>query len=1155
MKIMGKRAGVLAGVYFFSQCLFAYQPENGFWAERRRASKRGASPLLASLPMGGQVGTNPLAAQFPSAQSVGASLSQNVSRSVPKRFLKDHAALFAALAPAHGTVRKVFLPKHLLPRSPVVVHIQDVHMNQEAQWNIRETVRALSQSGQVDLLGLEGATGPIDLQPFVDFPHRRAVEVTANYLLKQNKITGPVHAAFTATGTLPKILGIDDPLHYAANVRAYTDSAVRLDRTRQDLRVARGAIDGRKRNVFSQQLLEFDEQVRSYREGKVSLGDHVLNLTARAPDNVALSLRSFLDALVLERTLDFKQVELERVTLITALAQRLNERETNDLLAQSLAYRSGQLRYGEFYRGLLDICQSKGLPLSRFPAMEAYVRYVLTVDGIDGDRLLEDIAVLEKRAYDRRAKSKEEKALVAESRRAWLTEQLVDFALTPADWKEYQATGTVGTNKELVSFEAFYLEAHARDGAMSENLLRAMGTDGPAPSRTAILVTGGFHAEGMTQRLVEQGVVVVSYVPKIEKIDTAQGSAYLSVFTQEKTPLEKLFAGHKLFLGYNPTAGVQTAVILAPAVAAVERKSVGGISDEAMAKINGYMKNKLPDAVLTVSDPEHTATGGWVAGVGVQVGEERENFSLVTSRNFDIEFFGVINHEERPPTAWLMEAAIWLHGKCGPHAEKVSAWTEAVLFSSLSSWTPANFLWFARRHKLKDEQDLMSLLTWMAITSIRVGRHQNKGISFFTFLEELGGHFKDHKEWNQLGLFRLAANKIQNTKGRNPRFIGKLGFKELKLVDNPEDALNGLREVDGRVFVLRNKQYLILEKKEKRTNKIRWDIPGGGAAGAAVGVSLEEGTSRELWEEIKVFVKKLIAIIFPQQQNHPIYSILGSNADFRARRAITFWRSEQKKKINVVLSHEHTGSSFKSLPDILNNFQKLNTGPRMGFYLEFLREAYGITGVKSLIPLNDEYRLKRLTDPVLIETEENWYLFCPENDVTSTQRMGQLYPHLTAGSVVERRSDKESLLSDWETPAVPSSPDAGKLVMRKVEEQWYANIPGGFGDALLTTVSNLPGLPANQIGPFSHLDDLKGVIHKAYGLDVVSVKPLRTSPGDAAVGLLLKTRTGKKNKGTVFVLREADIMIDRPNACIPLKNKRMARTVIIFLAGERILFW
>ncbi|MBK8576237.1 MAG: glycosyltransferase [Elusimicrobia bacterium] len=688
---------------------------------------------------------------------MGASLSQTIARSVPKEFIKDHTALWAALSPVYGMVRKVSLPTHLVSQSPVVIHIQDVHMNQEAQWNIRGAVRSLMQSGQVDLVALEGATEEIHLQPFVDFPHRHAVEVTANYLLKQNKITGPIHAAFTATGTLPKIIGIDDPTHYAANVRAYTDSSVRLEKTRQDVKGLQDRIEGGKKAVYSQELLAFDEGVRSYHKGEISLGDHVLNLTQKVPNNEAPAIHSFKEALALERTLDFKQVEVERAFLIAALTQRLNELETKDFLAQSLAYRSGQLPYAEFYSRLKDTCQSKGLPLSRFPSMEAYVRYVLTADGIDAEGLLENLSDLEKRGYDRLAKSKEEKALVAQSRQAWLSEKLVDFSLTPADWKEYQATGIAGTKEERASYEAFYHEAQARDGAMAENVLRAIGPHGSAPPRTAVLVTGGYHAEGMTQRLVQQGVVVVSYVPKIEKIDTAQGSAYLSVFTQEKTPLEKLFAGQKLFLGMNPLAGVPEAAVLVPAVARVENSSLSVMSEKDMAKIDEYIKKFSPEAKLTIGVPKQKKDGGWVVTVQVQEGEEARKFSLVTNGKFDIESFGIVDHEDRPPSAWFFEAVIWIHQKLRTYAKRVSPSTAAVSWASLSSWTPANFFWFARHHTVNTPRDLSFLLGWMAMESVapylrRLSRLQMQGM-----WEKMRSAFDRHVYWNRLDLFALVA--------------------------------------------------------------------------------------------------------------------------------------------------------------------------------------------------------------------------------------------------------------------------------------------------------------------------------------------------------------------------------------------------------------
>ncbi|MBK8574178.1 MAG: metallophosphoesterase [Elusimicrobia bacterium] len=105
-------------------------------------------------------------------------------------------------------------------------------------------------------------------------------------------------------------------------------------------------------------------------------------------------------------------------------------------------------------------------------------------------------------------------------------------------------------------FEDFYKQAHARDQAMTDNLVKSM-TD--HKTDTAVLVTGGFHSPGMAEKLERAGFTVISFTPKIEKIDTSKGSAYLSVFTQEKTPLEKMFKGEKLFLAQNPTGGLNSA--------------------------------------------------------------------------------------------------------------------------------------------------------------------------------------------------------------------------------------------------------------------------------------------------------------------------------------------------------------------------------------------------------------------------------------------------------------------------------------------------------------------------------------------------------------------------------------------------------------------
>ncbi len=593
---------VISGALLATQSLFAYQPEKSFWDQRRQVARRTSPSVLASLPLGHRAGDN-LAAQFPSPQMVRSSLTPSVVRSLPKSFLKSHADLLTALSPVHGSVRKVSLGKNAGARGPVVIHIQDVHMNAEAQKNIRETVATLLNSGKVGLVALEGSTEDIALQPFVDFPNRKAVELTADYLLRENKISGPIHAALTASGKLPRILGIDDPVHYAANVQAYKDSAPKLDETRRLIKAHQLKIDEQKKSVFSPALLALDETVSGYRADSVSLGDYVgvlVEIVSRKENNYSRhsgmglagiqssSLRNvdkLTQALNTERSLDFKQVEAERSRLIEKLTNFLSTQEINELMAQSVAYRTGELRYGDFYGQLRETCAKKGIRLSDYPAMDEYVRYVLLCDGIDAEKLLNEMSSLEKAAYDALAPTSEEKALAAQSRQAWLTSKLVDFSLTPPEWKEYEGGkgnlevffSPLANDGVLASFESFYREAEARDTAMAQNLLAALDLDPKSATFSppiGLLVTGGFHAEGMADLLTQTGATVISYVPKIEKIDSVQGSTYLSVFTQERTPLERLFEGEKLFLSQHPAPLTLTRTFL-PALVAVVAALLG----------------------------------------------------------------------------------------------------------------------------------------------------------------------------------------------------------------------------------------------------------------------------------------------------------------------------------------------------------------------------------------------------------------------------------------------------------------------------------------------------------------------------------------------------------------------------------------------------
>lgn len=628
-------AGLVSSV-FAAQSVFGSSPETNLWAERRRAHRGTAARLLASGagPSASPAFVGLPAPPLPDFRSFGSAGTDGVDG---VDGVIGKADLLAALSPALGTIRRVSAKGRPFGGAPLVIHIHDVHRHAEAQRNIRDAVSALLKTGRVDLLALEGSTEEIRLQPFVDFPDRRAVALSADYLLRDNQISGPIHAALTAKGPLPRVLGIDDPVHYGANVQAYRDSAWRRESALQDLHARRAAIDAEKQTVFSSALLVLDQTVGAYRAGKLNLGEYVdamdkilspLNRPVGPPkspvrstspfpagENVRgpeLSNRYFGFPQVerfhrtwkAEHALDFARVERERTCLIEQLTPRLTPAESQTFIAQCVAHKTGRVRHADFYSQLKESCGRKGILFSDYPEMDAYVRYVLQADSLDPDGLSMEISQWETAGYDALIQTAAERALLFRSRAIWLTEKLLNFALTPEEWKEYLSTvPRVNFGIDLSTFEAFYREAQFRDKSMAVKLMSALNTsagppkgplnrnsNGPPRPRVAILVTGGFHADGIGAHLREAGATVVSFVPKIETVEIDGSPTYLSVFTQEKSPLEKLVESEKLFLAQTPWSEALRKIVVPAlvALACVLVESMGGFDvNAAYASLDG----------------------------------------------------------------------------------------------------------------------------------------------------------------------------------------------------------------------------------------------------------------------------------------------------------------------------------------------------------------------------------------------------------------------------------------------------------------------------------------------------------------------------------------------------------------------------------------
>ncbi|MCB4756286.1 MAG: hypothetical protein LHV69_04525, partial [Elusimicrobia bacterium] len=628
-----------------------------FWSQRRESlekqKKENNSPAaLAALPshlQPGAINAGNLLNHIPQVKSNLDFKTHNTAIR-RKALTPPMQSLLFTVPAAYASVKEIHESKNSLV-SPILL-IQDVHLNAEAQFNISHVLQALIDGKKAGVVGVEGAMGPFDFSRFRSLPDKKILRRVAEAFVQNNLMGAPSLVGITSPSQPPAFVGVDDALHYEANVKAFTSTLGLSPTALKKIDQARRSLAEEKALVFSPELKRLDALREGFHKKSVGFGVYVKKLSQmrnsvipirsvipakagiqsgvhglapgfrrdddpRRDDDLSadedLTLQQFLAAYEMESKLDFDRVDRERRKVVEELARVLADEEVSTLLSYSLAYKGGQLSFGDYYQYLKELCQQKGVSLSKTPAFDEYIRYVLLADGINADELLKSVDQLEREVLRGLVRSSEERRIAELDDYLRLAEKLVKFELTPTEWERYgklyvrakavtpakagiQAVNTgldpgfrrgddLRRDDGLSAYEEFYREADIRSRKIMENLLGATpGTERPGVDSAYVLVTGGFHTPHLTQLLREKKVSYLVLSPKVTKITDESGSAYLTVFAREKTPLDRLFAGEKLFVNPSmttvgatktPASRAMTVALLALVAAAIV--AAGGV--------------------------------------------------------------------------------------------------------------------------------------------------------------------------------------------------------------------------------------------------------------------------------------------------------------------------------------------------------------------------------------------------------------------------------------------------------------------------------------------------------------------------------------------------------------------------------------------------
>lgn len=482
--------------------------------------------------------------------------------SLTKR-LKDDIRMSTVLDPTkifiskeYGRIREVFKGN----KDKLIIAIQDAHCNFEAQTNISRILDSLVKNNGLSFVFLEGSSGVIDPLLFTTFPDEEIRKEVATYFMKKGKINGAEFLAITSD-TPPQLYGVETKEYYLANLNAFTKTLEGRKKVKPACLSVKNALQRLKGYIYSRSLKQLDFKSLSYKDDKIDFVEYCkflksfsnkigVRFTSNYPN--LLLLYSAID---LEQTINFKKVEDERTQLIKRLERVLNDKELSELVSKSVSFKSGRISPADYHTHLRDISFNKGMDFKRYPNLSLYIEYLIVYDKIETISLLKEISSFEDYLKERLFENDAQRELDRLSRHIRILEDMFDISMSKDDVEYYRRHRNEFKSKRFIDFirtqskryglglkidqnfglvdkyipdlENFYRIADIRDKAIIENTLKKMEEQ---DLNFVALITGGYHTEGITQRLREQGISYVVISPKITKVEE---TPYLKILSND----------------------------------------------------------------------------------------------------------------------------------------------------------------------------------------------------------------------------------------------------------------------------------------------------------------------------------------------------------------------------------------------------------------------------------------------------------------------------------------------------------------------------------------------------------------------------------------------------------------------------------------------
>ncbi|MFA4990996.1 MAG: hypothetical protein WC569_00245 [Candidatus Omnitrophota bacterium] len=497
---------------------------------------------------------------------------KDISHSVKLSSFKDISSIY--IPETTGKVIEVYEAQGAdqKARKPLVVHIQDLHTNPEASFNLAGILEILIKDYDLGLVCSEGAEGEVDTSSVAGFPDPEVREKTARLFVESGELTGEEYLSITKYPELP-IWGIEDKGLYFENIAEFNkimeysaDSQFVIDQVKS-------ALEELKPKMYSSELLKIDAKEKEYERAKLGTNEYLNYLLALVGD---MDISGFKNIAILKESLDFeKTIDQEKIKndsqdllarLQAVLTEKDNKSETETLLAKASLFKDQKISPYSFY-GYLDELAQRHLTdeLSDFQDVRRFLAYLRKANSLDAVKLFNEIEDLASQIKDSLSENSDQRFLSKALRHIKIldsffnlrlsNEELTYYLKNKDDFKigfferflkenlpKYNIRTAADYDPALIDghfsqLERFYEIARKRDNVLFDN---AASEIEKRKVKTAALISGGFHTEGITRLLKENGYSYVVITPYSSTEIDEENYKYL--LSGKRKPIEELIS-------------------------------------------------------------------------------------------------------------------------------------------------------------------------------------------------------------------------------------------------------------------------------------------------------------------------------------------------------------------------------------------------------------------------------------------------------------------------------------------------------------------------------------------------------------------------------------------------------------------------------------